>query len=338
MAKLPVTIVGGETLLGHELHDLVAERHLPYRTHSVQGQEGGDRIPTGEDDSAVVLAPLDKDAVAGAAAVLLAGSAASSRKAVKLLRSAGSRAAVIDLTGELDDQPGAKLRCPAIEKSRPDIEASRALHIVPHAGAAVPAEFLTLVHGGFPIQRVVAQVLVPASEQGRRGVVELQKQTVALLSLKKLPKDSFDAQLAFSVLPAYGADAPVPLEQTELRIERHLASLLLQAGGVPMPSVRVLQAPVFHGLSLSLWIEFEEAVDAARIESFLSDAGVDVRGTDLDPPTNVGMTGQTGFAVGPVHTDRNNRRACWLWLAADNFRVSVEIALELLRQLTQAEA
>src|SRR3989442_9110490 len=40
--------------------------------------------------------------------------------------------------------------------------------------------------------------------------------------------------------------------ETELRIERHLASLLDLPGegvGVPMPSLRLVQAPVFHGRS-----------------------------------------------------------------------------------------
>ena len=33
----------------------------------------------------------------------------------------------------------------------------------------------------------------------------------------------------------------------EARIERHLASLLALTGQAPMPSLRLIQAPVFHG-------------------------------------------------------------------------------------------
>ena len=42
------------------------------------------------------------------------------------------------------------------------------------------------------------------------------------------------------------------------RLERHLATLLSAWPGVPMPSLRVIQAPVFHGHSFSIWIEFEK--------------------------------------------------------------------------------
>ena len=37
-----------------------------------------------------------------------------------------------------------------------------------------------------------------------------------------------------------------------------------------MPSLRLIQAPVFHGYSFSAWVEFVDAPDMEALESSLS--------------------------------------------------------------------
>src|ERR1035441_4453058 len=83
---------------------------------------------------------------------------------------------------------------------------------------------------GDPVRNSVIQIFAPASEHGVPGVQELQQKTVSLLSFKSLPKAVFDAQLSFNLLARYGEEAPSPLEETEMRIERHLASQIAFPG------------------------------------------------------------------------------------------------------------
>jgi len=138
------------------------------------------------------------------------------------------------------------------------------------------------------------------------------------------------------MLARYGEEAPGKLENIELRIERHLATLLDLPGdgeGAPMPSLRLVQAPVFHGYSFSAWVEFEDAPDIEAIESSLGMTSIDVRGADLEPPNNVGQAGQSGISVGAITPDRNAADACWFWIVADNFRVAAENAVEVARQI-----
>src|SRR5437868_10200336 len=99
---------------------------------------------------------------------------------------------------------------------------------------------------------------LPICERGQAGIDELQKQTVGLLSLKPLSKDVYDAQVSFNLLAQYGSESRHSLEEIELKIDRHLATLLAGAGALSMPSLRLIQAPVFHGYSMSVWTEFEE--------------------------------------------------------------------------------
>jgi aspartate-semialdehyde dehydrogenase len=208
--------------------------------------------------------------------------------------------------------------------------------VIAHPAAIALALFLRRLHSLDPVRASVIQIFSPASEHGTAGVEELQGQTVSLLSFKKLPHDIFDAQLSFSMLARYGDDAKVSLDDTELRIERHLASLLALPGegeGAPMPSLRLVQAPVFHGYSFGAWVEFESNPGVQTLESSLATAQIDVRGADFEAPTNVGQAGQSGIAVGAIAADRNQPEACWFWLAADNLRLTAENGVAVARQL-----
>ena len=125
------------------------------------------------------------------------------------------------------------------------------------------------------------------------------------------------------MLARYGEEAVEPLESIEQRVERHLASLLAGWPSVPMPSLRLIQAPVFHGHSFSVWVEFEEQPGVKVISEALAAGGIDVRSEE--PPSNIGAAGQSGLSVGAIAVDANNPRACWFWAVADNLRLAAEI-------------
>ena len=184
---------------------------------------------------------------------------------------------------------------------------------------------------GATIRRAVVHIFEPASERGQPGLDELQQQTVAVLNFQKLRQDVFDAQVGFNLLARYGEEAPEPLESIEERLERHLASLLVDWPGVPMPSLRLIQAPVFHGHSFSLWVEFEERPKVEEIEEALEREGIDVRRGE--PPTNVGVAGQSGLSAGAIAVDSNNASACWFWIVADNLRLAAENAVAVAREI-----
>ena len=211
-----------------------------------------------------------------------------------------------------------------------------AVHVVAHPAAIALAMLLRRLHGADPVRRAVVEIFVPASEHGAAGVGELQEQTVALLSFKSMPKALFDAQAAFNLLARYGEDAPATLEEIEGRIERHLATLLAWPGdgeGAPMPSLRAVQAPVFHGYSFSVWVEFEGSPGTDVLVETVGTALIDVRGPQFEPPNNVGHAGQNGIAVGAIEPDRNHSEACWMWMVADNIRLVAENGVAVARLL-----
>jgi aspartate-semialdehyde dehydrogenase len=203
--------------------------------------------------------------------------------------------------------------------------------IVAHPAAIAIAAVLKRLSDTAPISRAVIQIFEPASERGKQGIDELQQQTVNLLSFQPLPKKVFDAQLSFSLLPQLGPEASMPLQDVEDRIERHLATLLERLSlqderGIPMPSLRVVQAPVFHGYSFSFWIEFEDAPSLSELEDALNQDPLELRLGATDVPNNVGIAGQSGISIGALTSDRNCGNAIWLWAVADNLRLAAENA------------
>ena len=327
-------LVGSESLLGREIRDIAATSGPGFelRLIAADGEEPGRLTRVGGE--AVAVGDLNARNLSGAGVVFLAGSPESSRKALKLLED--EETAVVDLTFAAEELPDARVRAPLVEPPGEERGEGSRIHVIAHPAALALALLLRRIHANDPLRRAIAQIFAPASEHGNAGVEELQQQTISLLSFKPMPHEVFDTQLSFNMLARYGDDAPVALEDTELRIERHLATLLEWPGegqGAPLPSLRVIQAPVFHGYTFGVWAEFEDGPDLEAVEASLATGNIEVRGGEFEPPTNVGQAGHSGIAVGAIAPDRNCPDALWLWMAADNYRLAAESAVAVARQL-----
>ena len=328
-----ITVVGAETLLGREVVDVLGAKSLRAQVKLVSAAEpeestGG--IMTEHQGEAVFLAALQAGELTGSSIIILAGSKEAAAN-VLATRKEADGPVLVDLTGALEDDPAARLRAPMAEQSSE--EAASSVVVIAHPAAIAFALFLKQVVKASPIRRIVGQVFEPVSERGKRGLDELQQQTVGLLSFQKLKKEVFDTQVSFNMLPAYGEDATRSLEDVESSVERHLATLLSTNPEIRMPSLRVVHAPVFHGYSFSVWVEFENRPDAAALASALANDNIDVRQKDQEAPSNVGVAGQSGITVGSIVPDRNDARATWFWIVADNLRIAADNAVEVVREL-----
>ncbi len=332
-----VALVGGESLLGAEMRDVFRDRFPGIKVRLVGSEEDGTAILTAEAGEAVVMTGLDGDTLAGAGAIVLAGSVESSRKALEMLYETVDRAddapAIVDATHAFEEEPEVRVRAPIAEPALPSLTR---LQGVAHPAAIVLAAFLRHLHKRIPVTRSVAQILLPVSEFGRPGVSELQRQTAQLLTFQKQDRAVFDDQIAFNLLARYGLDAKVSVSSIEKRIERHLASLLSLSPPVPMPSLRAIQAPVMHGLALSVWVEFVETPHPLALTNAIQSAYFDVRGPETEAPSPVNAAGMDGVTVGAVEADRNHSRAAWFWLAADNFRIVADNAALLVEAILEA--
>ncbi len=324
-----IALVGGDSLLGRELRDVLAGTPAGQNVRLVADVAENAGTLTAIAGEPEVLIKLDVDAFDGAAAVLLAGSS----KAALQVAGLKLTAPLIDLTHATEAMPAARLRAPMVEPYDYAVPPD-AIQVIAHPAAIAVAVVLNRIHAHFPIRRALVHIFEPASELGAVAIEELQQQTVSLLSFKPVPKQIFDSQLSFTMLARFGEEAKVKLQDTQERIERHLATLLsIATHAAPMPSLRVIQAPVFHGYSMSLWAEFENNPGVDAIEAILKDEPIDLRPASTEPPNNVGVAGQNGVAVGAISVDRNAPQALWLWIAADNLRLAAENAAAVAREV-----
>lgn len=318
MADL-VAIIGGDTLLGREVRDSLEHSGLAVRVREISTEEDDAKVITRDEDELALMSKLDESSLDGVKLAFLAAPGPAAHRAYELART--ENVTLIDLTSSLAELPSARLRAPMVENNALD---DAGTHVVAHPAAIALAILRNQLTG---VARWVVTVCEPASERGRQGVEELQQQTVALLSFKQLPQAVFDTQAAFNVLARYGDDAPVKLAAMEERIARHLQALH-PAG--PQPSLRLVQAPVFHGHVFSVWVEFEKPIAVDDLEAELVSDWIDLRTSETEPPSNTGIAQQAGLQV-TVQFDRANPRAAWLFAAADNIKLAADNAVQVAK-------
>jgi aspartate-semialdehyde dehydrogenase len=185
----------------------------------------------------------------------------------------------------------------------------------------------------FPLKSAVAQIFVSASESGSRGVEELQRQTVNILSFQKAPDKVFGAQLAFNVLSRLGRSARGELSALEAQVRQQLRAYL--GDRVPLPALRLIQVPVFHSLGVSMYVETAEPVTAEGAAAALAGERVKVRPPNLDAPTHVEAAGSSDVLVDRISSDPEHPNGLWLWAVADNLHLAATNAVELAASLRE---
>jgi aspartate-semialdehyde dehydrogenase len=251
-----------------------------------------------------------------------------------MVRKAGSD--IIDLSYGLENEKGVLLRAPWVERELglgPRVDFTPVPVAIAHPAAVVLALLMLRAQKVGNIARAVATVLQPASEYGKRGMDELHEQTVNLLSFQQLPKSVFDAQVAFNLIDRYGEKAVSSLDSVESRIQQHFHKLVGER--LAMPSLMLLQAPIFHGHAFLLYLELEQAAQTEELTAALSGDHVDLLQSADESPSNVNAAGQEQIQVF-VRRDSQQPTGFWLWAASDNLRIAALTAVECAESMIAA--
>jgi aspartate-semialdehyde dehydrogenase len=320
-------IVGAATLKGKEVAEMLSERNFPaVDIRLLDDDESiGQLEATGDEIN--FIQSVRAEQFTRVDFTFFAADAQSTRANWKRARDAGS--AILDLSGALEDEPGAQVRSVWVEREREKLwqpELQPAPCIVAHPAAVTLALLLLRARKAGAIRSAVATVFEPASEQGQKGMDELHQQTVNLLSFQPLPKDVFDTQVAFNMVARYGQNSKLSLDSLESRVRRHYEKLA--GDDAPQPALMVLQPPVFHGYALALYVEMEQAAHRERLAQSLAGDHVSIAdGEDDSQPNNVNTAGQGNILVS-LKTDAARPNGIWLWAAGDNLRIAALTAVE----------
>ncbi|MEK6396884.1 MAG: Asd/ArgC dimerization domain-containing protein [Terriglobus sp.] len=314
-----IAVVGAGSLLGKEIGDEIAESPLASAVTVLLDNEESSGVLESMGDEAAFLQAMEPAALENVDVAIFAD-AKMLREHEGTARAMG--AAVVDATGT---DVAAPVRLPVVAAPL-DLETA----VVRVAHPVTTMLVLALLQAGkvAPVKATYATVLQPASENGRAALDELQQQSINLLNFQSAPTEEFDTQVAFNLLPALGESAKNPLVLTEERVVREWKTLL---PGAPVPTLQWLQAPVFHGYSVSLFVEFKDPVTLEAVSGAMASEWMDLVGEEGDPPSNLSSAGQ-GQVLVQVKGE-GTRYA--IWLAADNLKLMARTAVACALELTK---
>ncbi|MBO0912525.1 MAG: segregation protein B, partial [Acidobacteria bacterium] len=322
-----VAIVGAGSLKGKEVAEMLEQRNFP-----------SSEIKLLDDDEALGQLEAVKDEVTFIQNIrseqfervdftFFASDPECTRKNWKQV--AGNGSAIVDLSYALEHDSRAAIRAPWVERQLgriPAPELQPVPVVVAHPVAIELALLVLRISKAARPERAVATVFEPASEHGQKGMDELHEQTVNLLSFQPLPKDVFGVQVAFNMVSRYGENSRSKLSSVLERILDHYRKIT--AGEVLVPSIEVLQAPVFHGHALCMNVQFAGAVNPGELESSLEGEHVSLVRAPEEAPSNVNAAGQGDILVS-LTPDLARPASLWIWAASDNLRVAASTAVEV---------
>jgi aspartate-semialdehyde dehydrogenase len=329
-----VVIAGASSLLGKELKLWLEESNFPATDIRLVDEEFVAGTLTEAGGEPAIIETVNEDSFDRVRFVFFSGSPEFSRRHAPEARRAG--AVVIDLSGGLAADPGARLWIPAldtqlappIEKSAPD--GPQSLYVVPSAPADAAVSISAALLNA-ELVRLAVTVFQPVSEYGAEAVEELEGQVVKLLSFQPVPKVVFDAQVGFNMLSGYGPESGIKLAGARERIATECRRYL--AGRAASPAIMLVHAPVFYSHAFAAYAEFRTPPALDELAMRLQRAGLKIVSAEEEPPSNVNVAGETRPVLKQPERDPGIETGVWLWGAADNVRVPSATAAAIAEKL-----
>lgn len=334
-SNLRAVIVGASTLLGKELIEELNTAGSAWDLRLADTADSSGQLVAGGDE-ALVVQPLTPEIFEARDIAFFAAEPQIARAHWREAQSAG--AAVIDLTGALEDEPGTVVRSPWIStKVAPQINTAA---IVPAHPAAIMLGLVTSrLNAAFSHVHLAATVLEPASQQGSRGLDEMHQQTVNLLGFHSLPQEVYDAQVAFNLRVAVGESAKLDMSQISATIRRHLGAIAGDSIASAI-SFQLVQAPVFHAYMMSVYAQLPANTETAAVRHALQGGLIHLTNPHEDAPTNQSIVEEQGIAIALTEDTAaaTGTGGFWLWMAADNLKLAARHAVACATELATSRA
>ena len=334
-----IAIVGASTLLGKELSEELQNSLLAASDLVLLDEEETSGQVTAAGEEAAIIQRIEPSSFNRMDFVFFAGTRESTRKHWMEARRAG--ASIVDVTGELEGEKGVPVRAPFVtdalrRKAADRLNLETPAVVAAHPAAVILALIAARLQAAIEVSHLAAVLLEPASQYGKDAMDELHQQTVSLLSFKDLPRTEYDAQVAFNVLPELGEDAKVRFADSRRRVQVDYAGL--SAGlGAPLPplALDLVHAPVFHAYTGSVLVETSAPTTPEALVKALEGESIDILRDSSDVPSNLSAAGQEAIMIRVRNAGQGDALGTrfWLWLAADNLKLSALIAISCAQEL-----
>jgi len=326
---LRVAIVGASTLKGREVKSALQDRKFPVKKLMLlDSDEDLGRLSEFDGEPAFSMT-INESSFVFLDVAFFAGGAETTQTYAHLAKR--NDFLLVDMTYAFWRQSAIPLFSES-RKARETVAPREGVVSCPHPAAIAIASILERLSERYEIRNCVVSVLEPASERGSSGVEELKQQTIDLFSFQKGSQAVFDRQLAFNLLSRFGAEAKEKLLDVEQIVATQLRALL--APGC-LPSVTLIQAPVFHSHAFSFFVEVDSAVPIPDLEKCLEAEAqsLTVIQTAEEPPSPVQVAGTDLVQVGGMKRDFLNPRGVWFWAVSDNLRLAALNAVSAAKSI-----
>ncbi len=321
--QLNVGVVGATGLVGSMMRELLAERNCPVGTlrRFASARSAGKQVDF--NGTAVTVEDAETADFSGLDVVFFSAGGSTSKALAPKAASAG--AIVIDNSSAWRSDPDVPL---VVAEVNPDALATIPKGIVANPNCTTMAVMPALkpLHDEAGLKRLVASTYQAVSGAGVAGIDILAKQLAHVgdraAELARngqadfLPEaEKWAAPIAHNIAPLNYVLGEDDYTEEELKL-RDESRKILNIPGLPVSGTCV-RVPVFTGHGISVNVEFERPISAARALELLEAApGVVVTAA----PDSLAATGIDPVLVGRVRPDRSVEHGLALFVVGDNLR------------------
>jgi len=306
-----IVLINPTSMLGKELNEKLAQRPelgRDIRLFTSQAEEVGRLTEAG--GSPALVQELDPKALETADVIFLCGPREALGPAMKALPPAAT-AILLAPDAAADDGTAVVAGVNLDQALRGDVIVS------PHPSVVTIAHLLHPLRS-LGSRQATATIIQPASVAGQEGLDELFEQTRRVLAFSsERPEEIFGRQLAFNLFPVQ--DAPPFLGPQARGI----------LGGDIDVSLHLLQGGVFHGLSISLFVQLDPDLEEMEVREALAASPFLELVEDQDRLSPVDAAGRDELLVGEVRRLPGETGMFHIWAVVDN--LTLGSALNALR-------
>lgn len=315
--KLRLALVGTDSLRGREIKEILSSQAFPIESMEFFDpgvKEKYSKLTQFRDEPKVITSP-DAASLKGIDLVFLAADKKSNRRYAKLASEQGALA--YDLGESFTEASGVPVVVSGIN-DREVLRRPPPIVANPHPVAIFLSHMFFVINRKSALHRAAVVVLQPASVYDDPGIEELANQSVDMLQSSGIEKRVFKAQVAFNLLSQTEPTDPYGFSVAEKRIGREVRAVLSEPE-LPI-SVSMVQAPVFHGYSLMVYLELEKPLEMDEIESLFRQSSYFTfsRPSLSCPVSSIAAAGRGEIFIGQLKKDAFLPRTYWLWAVADN--------------------
>ena len=334
--RFNVAVVGATGAVGECLLSVLVERNFPFaEVRAVaSSRSAGSTVPfNGTELEVEDLQDFDFHGID--IGLFSPGASVSEIYAPK---AADSGCVVIDNTSRFRYEPDVPLVVPEVNPDAVADYRNRGIIANPNCSTIQMVVALKPIYDAAGIERVNVCTYQAVSGTGKEAIVELERQSAALLNGKPVETSVYPRQIAFNVIPQIDDFLDNGYTREEMKMLWETRKILGDKS--ILVNATAVRVPVFYGHSEAVHVETREKISVEDVRRLLQAMPglvvLDERRPGGYPTPVTEAAGRDPVFVGRIREDMSHPRGINLWVVSDNVRKgaalnSVQIAEILVK-------